>query len=165
MEQHNKNIFVLSDTCVQGAQNLPVIETIPIEPSVDISSFDALIFTSKNSVKHLDNFTGQWRTIPAYAISSQTAKEIEQKKGLVVFVGKKGHGDQFAKELIPLLKGKKTAFIGAKKIVSDLVNILQTQGIVCDHIAVYETRCKKDPDNFQQNIGLTNQEMSSYCCL
>jgi len=137
----NKNIYILSDKYIKYAKNIPLINTVPLLKSVDLEKYDAIIFTSKNGVKHLDNIDNSWKKIPSYAISTQTAKEIKQKNGYIKFIGEKKHGDEFAQELIPKLKNKKVAYIGAKKIVSNLIDILNKNSISCDHISIYETIC------------------------
>jgi len=141
MEQVKKNIYILSDTKVEGAKNLKLIQTNLISLTIDILTFDALIFTSKNGVIHLDNVTQNWKSIPSYAISEKTAQSIQSRGGNLVFTGKKGHGNQFAYELINQLKEKKVAFVGAQDVVSNLVGILKEHQIDCTHIPIYETSC------------------------
>ncbi|GIU01447.1 hypothetical protein TSL6_19530 [Sulfurovum sp. TSL6] len=142
-----KNIYVLSDKQVRYAKNLPMIQTIGIHSNIDITQYDALIFTSKNGVKHCDSlFSSEWKKIPAYAISKDTAKYIKELKGKLAFTGKEKHGDEFAYELVDHLKGKKIAYLGAQSIVSNLIEVLHNNHIQCDHIPVYKTVCR-DYDN------------------
>jgi len=142
IKSHRKDIYVLSDKQVKYAKSLPVIETQMIEGKIDLGSYEALVFSSKNGVKYIDRLTTEWKKIPAYAISAQTAKEIKKLGGKVAFVGKEKHGDEFAHELLKLLTGKKTAYIGAQSIVSNFMKILKENAIECDHIPVYHTVCK-----------------------
>lgn len=142
LKSHRKPIYVLSDKEVKYTKSLPVIETKMIEGKIDLGSYEALVFTSKNGVKYIDSLAPEWKKIPAYAISAQTAKMIKTLGGKVAFVGKEKHGDEFAHELLTLLSGKKTAYIGAESIVSNLMKILKDKGIECDHIPVYHTVCK-----------------------
>jgi len=141
MEQSNKNIYILSDTKVEGAKNLQLIKTKSLPLTIDIKNFDALIFTSKNGVIHLDTLTKDWQKIASYAISEKTAQAIQEKNGNLVFTGKKKHGDAFAKELIKKLQGQRVAFVGAKDVVSNLIEILVENKINCIHIPIYETSC------------------------
>lgn len=143
IKSRRKHIYVLSDKQVKYAKILPVIETQMIEGEIDLSSYDALVFSSKNGVKYIDRLATEWKKIPAYAISAQTAKMIKNLGGKVAFVGKEKHGDEFAYELLTLLAGKKTAYIGAQNIVSDFIRILKENGIECDHIPVYRTVCRE----------------------
>ena len=93
LKGYRKNIYVLSDKQVNYAKNIPVIQTKVIEQDLDLSTYDALIFTSKNGVKYSDRLTSDWKKIPSYAISKQTAKQIKDLKGKVAFVGREQHGD------------------------------------------------------------------------
>ncbi|WP_331861144.1 uroporphyrinogen-III synthase [Sulfurovum sp.] len=142
IKNHRKHIYVLSDKEVKHTKSLPMIETEMIEGKVDLGSYDAVVFSSKNGVKYIDRLNPEWKKIPAYAISAQTAKMIKNLGGKVAFVGKEKHGDEFAQELLTHLKGKRTAYIGAQDTVSNFMKILKENGIECDHIPVYRTVCK-----------------------
>jgi len=138
----NKNIYILSDKFVKYAKNVPLINTIRNIDSIRLEEYDAIIFTSRNGVNHIDTITKSWKKIPAYAISTQTAKEVKKLDGNLKFIGKEKHGDEFATELIEELSiYKKVAYIGAKDIVSNLINILNNSNINCDHIPIYKTVC------------------------
>ena len=141
MKNEQKNIYILSDTPVKYAKNLPLIQTKPIQKKIDFSRFDALIFTSKNGVKAIESINSEWKTLPTYTISAKTAKVVKQLGGKVAFISKEKHGNKFANELIPLLKNKKVLFLGAKKIVANLPQILNENNIDCTHQAIYETSC------------------------
>lgn len=141
------NIYILSDKKVQGAKNLSVFDIKFIEPNIDFTDFDALIFTSKNAIYSIDSFTNTWKDIPSYAIAPQTAEIINQLNGNLQFVGETNHGDKFALELIELLKNKKVLYIRGSKVVSKLVTTLNDNNIKCEEVIVYETICKKLPEN------------------
>jgi len=143
LNSYRKNIYVLSDKQVKYAKNLPMIQTIGIHANIDLAQYDALIFTSKNGVKYCDSlFSTEWKKIPAYAISKDTAKQIKDLKGKLAFSGKEKHGDEFAYEIIDHLKGKKVAYLGAQSIVSNFIEILHNNNIECDHIPIYQTVCR-----------------------
>lgn len=155
IKNRNKNIYILSDKSVKYAKNLPLINTKPILDEVDLSNYDAIIFTSKNGVIHLNSISKQWKDIPAYAISTQTAKELKKFGVKPAFVGKEKHGNEFANELINLLVNKKVAYVGAKTIVSNLIDILNDNKIICHHIAVYETVCTQ----YEEKIDLPDDSI------
>lgn len=145
IKSFKKNIYVLSDKKVKYAKNLPMIQTVGIHSDMDLTQYDALIFTSKNGVRHCDTlFSTVWKKIPAYAISKDTAKAIKDLKGKLAFTGREKHGDEFAYELLDHLKGKKVAYLGAETIVSNLMNILHSNHIQCDHLPIYKTVCSED---------------------
>ncbi len=137
------NIYILSDKKVKWAKNLPVFEIQPIKKDVDFSTYDALIFTSKNAIYALNTFDQTWKKKPAYVIAPETAKIVKHLGGNLKFVGKEKHGDQFALEIVKKFKHEKVLYIKASKIVSNIVDILNTNDIVCDELTVYETVCKQ----------------------
>jgi uroporphyrinogen-III synthase len=161
-----KNIYILSDKHVEYAQNLPFISTVPLKTTMDIKQYDALIFTSKNGVTYLNNLRNDWKNIPAYAMSTQTAKKVKDLKGKLKFIGKSHTGNEFANELLPLLQGKKVAYVGAKDVVSDLINILNKNNVTCKHIALYETVCTdyKEKVNLPKNSIIIFSSPSTINC-
>lgn len=137
------NIYILSDKKVPGAVNLPVFNIKTIQQDIDLSGYDALIFTSKNAVYSLDSMDQTWKEKPAYTIAPQTAKVVDQLKGNLAFIGKDKHGNGFALELCEKLKHQKVLYLRGMEVVSDLVNILKSHAIECDELIVYETICRK----------------------
>jgi len=117
--------------------NLSVFDINFIKPTIDFNSYDALIFTSKNAIFSLENFNIDYHKIPSYAIASKTATILKTYNSNLVYTGVSGHGDQFANEIKEKLYGKKVLYVRAKKVVSNLTNILK-----CEEVIVYETVCK-----------------------
>jgi len=156
IKNRNKNIFILSDKPAKYAKNIPLINTLTIVENINLDEYDALIFTSKNAVRHLNSITSKWKNIPSFAISTQTAKELKNFGSKATFIGKEKHGDKFAIELIrELINFKKVAYIGAEKIVSNLVEILNENKINCKHIAIYKTVCV----NYDEKINLPDNSI------
>lgn len=155
IKNSNLNIYILSDKKVKWAKNLPVIKIETIKTNIDFSSYDALIFTSKNAIYSLDSYTHAWKTKPLYVIAPETAKIASDMGGKLKFVGKEKHGNEFAAELIPLLKNKKVLYIRGSRVVSDMVDILHSNDIVCDEAIVYKTVCI----NFKKKIKLPKKSV------
>lgn len=167
IKNKNKNIFILSDKQVDYAKNLPFITTTPIKVDIDLKQYDVLLFTSKKGVMHIDALTDTWKNIPSYAISTQTAKKVKDLGGKLKYTGKAKIGDEFAQEILPLLKNKKVAYLGAKHIVSDTVNILNSdESITCKHIPIYETICieHKEKVNLPKNSVIIFSSPSTIEC-
>lgn len=141
IKSKNKSVYILSDKHIQYAKNLPFITTHPNKVDFNIKQYDALIFTSKKGVSYLNDLTPHWKDIPSYAMSTQTAKKIKDLEGQLKFIGKGKTGNEFSYELLPLLKDKKVAYIGAQNVVSDLINILNSNHVKCTHIPIYKTQC------------------------
>jgi uroporphyrinogen-III synthase len=139
------NIYLLNDTRVKQAKNLPLFKLEYLRSDVDLCAYDALVFTSKNAVFALHSFNSIWKEVPAYAIAPETAKTIKKLGGNLEFVGIKKHGNAFAYELVQALQGKKVLYVRGKKIVSDLVCILKKGGVNCDEMIVYENICDPEP--------------------
>ena len=137
----NLSIYLLSDTFHEGVVNLPQIKVTCKDIELDLTPYDALIFSSKNGVNAIENINKKWRKIPAYAIGNPTAKTVTKLDGNLVYAAKSSYGDDFAKEIYPKLKGKKVLFLRAKKVLSNLENILKDSGVDLKSEVVYETTC------------------------
>ncbi len=144
------NIYILSDKKVKGAINLPVFEIEFIPQDIDLKSYDAIIFTSKNGIYSIDSFNQDWKDIPSYAIAPLTADVIKEYGGKLVYTSSQSYGDDFAQELIPILKDKKAIFLRAQKVISNLDGILKDAGIDLVDIAIYKTVIKKSIDKSLQ---------------
>ncbi|MBV5277611.1 MAG: uroporphyrinogen-III synthase [Campylobacteraceae bacterium] len=135
-------IYLFSDKAYEGVENLPLIEIVFYDKLFSLEHFDAIIFTSKNSVEALERVTDAWQKIDAYAIAEGTAHYIQSKKGKIVYTSATSYGDDFAHHIIPLLRGKKVLFPRAKEVVTHLYEILTKEGILVEEEIVYETTCK-----------------------
>jgi uroporphyrinogen-III synthase len=147
LQQLNGNkilsIYLLSDSFHEGVVNLPQIKVVFKDIELDLETYDALIFSSKNSVKAIDKINSEWKKIPAYSIGQPTSKEIEKYGGNLVYTAKSSYGDNFAKEILSKLTNKKVLFLRAKKILSNLEKILKDGGIQIESQIVYETICNE----------------------
>lgn len=142
-------IYLLSNQKYDGVQNLEVFKINFIPSLIDYKKYDALIITSKNAILAIDEFSSKWKDIPCYAIALKTAKVIEKLGGKVEFIGLSGHGNEFANELIPHLKNKRVLYLRAKRVVSNLVEILKNENIYIKEEIVYETICN---ENINKNL-------------
>ena len=157
-------IYLLNDQKYQDIENLDVFGIEYISSNIDLSAYDALIFTSKNAIYSLDSFNKIWKNIPAYAIAPKTANIIEKLGGKLVFTGETSHGDEFANELILKLKDKKVLYIKALKTVSNLVEILKTNQIDIKELVTYKTSCKKSNIILEDNSIFIFTSPSSVEC-
>ena len=157
-------IYLLNDQKYQDIENLDVFGIEYIPSNIDLSTYDALIFTSKNAIYSLDSFNKIWKNIPAYAIAPKTANIIEKLGGKLVFTGETSHGDEFANELILKLKDKKVLYIKALKTVSNLVEILKTNQIDIEELVTYKTSCKKSNIVLEDNSIFIFTSPSSVEC-
>ena len=139
-------IYLLNEQKFDGVENLEVFEIEYLKFDLDLEKYDALVFTSKNAIFSLEENGINWKSTPSYVIAPKTA-DIAKKFGAnIAFIGFSGHGNDFANELIPYLKNKKTLYIRALKTVSNLTNILKENGIDIDEIISYKTSCNKQQE-------------------
>ncbi len=141
-------IYLFSDKAYEGVVHLPLFEIVFDPTPFDLEGFDAIIFTSKNSVKALEKSGIAWKDKKAYAIGEATASSIEKCGGNLVFTCKESYGDTFAQILIPLLANQKVFFPRAKEVSSSLFEILHVNHINIEQRIVYETKCKHYPSSF-----------------
>ncbi len=137
-------IYLLNNLQYEGVENLEVFKIEYIKSNIDLNQYDALLFTSKNAVYSLNSFNNKWKELDSYAIAPMTANIIKKEGGKVFFTGSSGHGDDFAKELIPLLENRKVLYIRALKVVSNLVEILKDNKIKIDELITYKTVCNEN---------------------
>lgn len=136
-------IYLLSDTFVDGAVNLPVIETVFFTPLFDFSGYDAFIFTSKNGVNAIDRLYPGWKKYPSFTIGKATSKLVEQLGGRVSFCGENSYGQSLSDEIKTKFSSLKFLYIRPKVVAFDIAKELTIKGVSIDDIVVYETRCTK----------------------
>ncbi len=134
-------ILVLNDREYEGAGNLQVIEFNFFEREINLSNYDALIFTSINGVKAIDRISDSWRELSSYAIGSATYAKLKELGANVVFSAKSSYGDDFADEIKSILASKRVLFVRPKVVTSKLNEILLSNGVLLDELVLYETKC------------------------
>ena len=137
-------IYLLNNQKFPEVENLEVFKVQSLKIDIDLKPYNALIFTSKSAIFALEDNKLDWKNIPSYLIAPATSKVAELLGVNIVFTGSSGHGNDFAQELIPHLKDKKTLYVRAKKTVSNLPNILRENSIDVDELISYETVCNKN---------------------
>ncbi|AFL67958.1 uroporphyrinogen-III synthase [Sulfurospirillum barnesii SES-3] len=135
-------IYLFSDQSHEGVEHLPLFEIVFTSSSPRLEEVDAIIFTSKNSVKALELCGVYWQDKACYAIGEGTAAAIRACGGNLLFTCKHSYGDLFAHELIPLLKDKRVFFPRAKEVISPLFEILHSAGVTIFQEIMYETLCR-----------------------
>ena len=157
-------IYLLNNQIYSEVENIEVFQIEYIKSKIDLLKYDALIFTSKNAVYSLDSFNKDWKKIPSFVIAPKTASIIEKLGGKIAFTGITSHGNEFAQELIELLKNKKVLYIKASKTVSNLVEILKKNEVLLDELVAYQTTCKKSNVLLEDNSIFIFTSPSSVEC-
>lgn len=133
-----------ADKPIVGVEYLELLEIVftpDSELSAKIKEVECLIFTSKNALFALEHFLpGQWQNLPCYVIGEGSKKALESLGGKAEFVASCAYGDYFGEELAEILQGKKVLFIHAKKVASNLAEILKERGVWVLESVLYETK-------------------------
>ncbi len=157
-------IYLLNDNIHEDVHNLEVFTIKYLKSDINLSKYDALIFTSKNAIHAINSFNTNWKKIPAYLIAQKTANIANSYGGNIAFIGKESYGDGFAKELINILEDKKVLYIRASKTVSNLYTILKNKDINIDELIAYKTICKQNNKLIEDNSILIFTSPSSVEC-
>ena len=106
---------------------------------INLSEFDALVATSKNAFNALKfNEISALENLPVFAIASGCAAAAKGLGFTQIYTGQNAHGDDFAREIFPLLKGKKVLYLKGKDSASNFLEILQDGGVNIKAVIAYE---------------------------
>lgn len=131
---------------------LPLLEIQTIFSSEVWEQFyacDSLIFTSANAIlalrENLESLPNaqeamqRWQNLPNFTLGAGCNEVLRKFNLQETFSASRAYGEEFAKELIPHLQGKKPLFVRARKIASKLPQILESAGISLQQAILYET--------------------------
>lgn len=106
--------------------------------NIDLSEFNALIVTSKNSINALKFNSIALTDILVFAIGRATALACKEFGFTQIYEARNSHGDKFGAEILEKLYGKKVLFIKAKETVSNLDIYFSQNGIDITVVDGYE---------------------------
>lgn len=144
-----RKIYLVSNTKTadESVVNLSVSKIEFLKFEINLSEFDALVATSKNAFKAL-KFNGILPiNLPVFAIANSCAAAAREFGFSEIYTGQNAHGDDFAREILPLLKGKKVLYLKGKDSASNFLEILQDGGVNIKAIIAYENilnHCKME---------------------
>jgi len=163
-----KPIYLLSPTPREDTISLPMIEFALTADSIDFSSCDTLMFSSKQAVRSADQIGFAWRKYPAIAIGSATRKMIEILGVTVIHQPKEFYADELAEDIARLFAKRKILYLRPKNISFDSKGYLATRGIELQEQIIYETTCKRYSPNDKPVYGsiiIFTSPSSIYCFL
>ena len=144
-----RKIYLVSNTKTadESVVNLSVSKILFLKFEIKLSGFDALVATSKNAFKAL-KFNGiSPIKLPVFAIANSCAAAAREFGFSEIYTGQNAHGDDFAREILPLLNGKKVLYLKGKDSASNFLEILQDGGVNIKAIIAYENvlnHCKME---------------------
>ena len=135
-----RKIYLVSNTKTadESVINLSVSKIEFLKFEINLSEYDALVATSKNAFKAL-KFNGiSPINLPVFAIANSCAAAAREFGFSEIYTGQNAHGDDFAREILPLLKGKKVLYLKGKDSASNFLEILQDGGVNIKAVIAYE---------------------------
>jgi uroporphyrinogen-III synthase len=113
-----------------------------VAKELEISGYDLLLFTSKNSVYIIDDISQSWKNIPSIAIGEESAKVISKLGGNVALASS-GYSRDLALQIKEKFTNKKILYIRPKVVATDHMINLSQEGIAMNEVVLYDTVCKK----------------------
>ena len=134
-------IYLLSPLKKEGTHALPMISFELLTDTINFSSCDLLMFTSKQAVLSANTIDGSWKNYPCLAIGKATKKQIESLGGEVIYAPKDFYGESLAKDIQKLFAHQKILYLRPKVVSFDSKAYLAEQGIDLAEQIIYETSC------------------------
>lgn len=135
-----RKIYLISNTKTtdESVVNLSVSKIEFLKFELNLSDYDVLVATSKNAFNALKFNNIKAINLPVFAIANSCAAAAREFGFSEIYTGKNAHGDDFAREILPLLKGKKVLYLKGKDSASNFLEILQDGGVNIKVIVAYE---------------------------
>jgi uroporphyrinogen-III synthase len=139
----NRSIYLLSPLPKEGIKSLPMICFERVAESIDFSSCDTLMFTSKQAVVTAEAIDPKWKTIPVIAIGPATKRQVEILGGKVIYHPKKFYGEVLADDIAQFFHERHILYLRPETISFDSRGFLQKRGIVLQEQIIYKTICRQ----------------------
>ena len=135
-----RKIYLISNTKMtdESGVNLSVRKIEFLKFELKLSDYDVLVATSKNVFNALKFNNIKAINLSVFAIANSCAAAAREFGFSEIYTGKNAHGDDFAREILPLLKGKKVLYLKGKDSASNFLEILQDGGVNIKAIVAYE---------------------------
>ena len=137
-----RSIYLLSPLVKENTIALPMITFSLIADTLDLTSYDYLMFTSKQAVKSAEVLNPAWKKIPCLSIGEATALQITEMGGIVDYQPESFYGQSLSQAIVEQFNNKKILYIRPQKISFDSKTFLAQAGIKLDEQIVYKTTCK-----------------------
>ena len=163
-----REIYLLSPTKKDGTTSLPMIEFSLIADSIDFSTCDTLMFTSKQAVVSADKIDSNWKNYPCVAIGPATKKQIENLGGEVIYYPKSFYGETLSRDISQFFRDKKLLYLRPAEISFDSKAFLQKEGITLQEQIIYKTSCIKYTSKekpFKNSIIIFTSPSTIHCFL
>ena len=136
-------IYLLSPLKKEGTISLPMISFSLTTDTIDFSSCDTLMFTSKQAIVSAESIDKSWKNYPCIAIGIATKKQIEALGGTVIYQPKEFYGEVLAKDIKQYFSDRKLLYLRPKEVSFDSKAYLERHHIALEEQIIYETSCVK----------------------
>ncbi len=141
----SKKIYLLSPVAYKDTISLPMIQFSLTVDSLDLSSYDLLMFSSKQAVKSAEALNPKWKEILCLSIGSATTKQIETLGGKVIYQPKSFYAKMLSEDILRKFNDKQIVYLRPKEISFDVKDFLASKGMILDEKIIYETKCRIYP--------------------
>jgi len=133
-------VYLISKTPFPGVKHIPILSIRFLNPKIDFSRYDGLVFTSKQGIEALRAYPDEWKMKQCVCVSESTAEHARKCGALKVEAGD-GYGEHLPAVLKRRGDSYRWLYLRPKKVASDWAETARREGIDVDEIIVYETEC------------------------
>ena len=150
-----KQIYLFSDKKFKEVINIPLLETKYLDFEIDLSNFDAIIFTSKRAIYALELKNIFWQNKKIFCIGEPTASVAKEHGAKKILSLTSKTAKEFAQLILQGYKEHSFFYPRASEVANDIYAILKDKVKYIQKQDVYETKCKElDSFELQKNSVL-----------
>ena len=139
--QKSNCIYLCSPKRVEGTTPLPMITFRRTLDDIDLSSYDTLLFTSKQALFFIDEISNNWQSKQILAVGAQTAKTAKELGAQNIYYPKEFYGSILAEDIVKHFAKAKILYVRPKVVSFDSKKFLEKHKIDISEIILYETNC------------------------
>jgi uroporphyrinogen-III synthase len=131
------SIYLISTTPYEGVHHLPLLNITYLNPTIDFTLYDTLLFTSKQAVKALFEQYSIEKKFTIITIGAATQKCVETYGHQVTYVASKNDANSLAKEIKKHFYHQKILYLRPKEVAYDIAQNMEN----IDAVTLYQTTC------------------------
>lgn len=145
--------------------HLPLQKIRLLHPDIHLEKYDAVFFTSKQSIAAMQSIAPEWKRLPVLCVGEATAAKAVAAGAEVLAVA-----DGYGRELYDLVRQRYASlrwlYPRPERVASDFASRLADEGIAIDEAVVYRTECDPDAQTpvVAENAVLIFTSPSAYAC-
>jgi uroporphyrinogen-III synthase len=140
-------IYLISKTPYEGVIHIPILTISFLNPLIDFTQYEGIIFTSKQAILALEKYSLDWKTLKCICVSEGTASYARDRGAMDIEIGN-GYGTSIPGVLNTKKRSGKWLYLRPKVVASDWVEYARNEGFTIDEIVVYETTCNEEAKEY-----------------